>query len=199
MQCKNHPERTAEHFCGSCGIPLCEDCVEETASGERYCFQCAMFQTVSGVGSSLQDKREKAAEKKLEDKKKWGPFQYFLVASSALVVVMWGVILLGGQKTPASRGDLSKNTRVLLFMVDSAVKRYAHFEGDQYPQELSELIPKYLQLSKEELHLLQRLSYEIDPAEGYRLEPRSTKPGEMRVVLTSHGISYTPASEGVTR
>jgi hypothetical protein len=158
-----------------------------------------MFQTVSGVGSSLQDKREKAAEKKLEDKKKWGPFQYFLIASSALVVVMWGVILLGGQRTPASRGDLATNTRVLLFMADSAVKRYAHFEGDRYPQALAELIPKYLQLSKEERPLLKKLSYELDPATGYRLTPRTTKPGEMRVILSSRGISYTSAPEEAVR
>ncbi len=199
MQCKNHPERNAEHFCASCGIPLCEDCAEETESGERHCFQCAMFQTVSGVGSSLKDRREKAVEKKLEDKKKWGPFQYFLVASSALIVVMWGVILFGGQKAPANRGDLSKNTRVLLFMVDSAIKRFAHFEGSQYPKELTELIPKYLQLNKEELPLLNKLSYQKDPAEGYRLTPLTTKPGEMQVVLSSRGISYTPSSEGETR
>ena len=196
MQCKNHPERQAEHFCASCGIPLCADCAEETDSGESHCFQCAMFQTVSGVGSSLQDRREKAVEKKLEDKKKWGSFQYFLVASGALVVVMWGVILLGGQKAPASHADFAKNHRVLLFMVDGAIKRFAHYQGNQYPEKLEDLIPKYLSLREEDRVHLALLSYERDPKVGYRLFLTNPKPGELRISISPKGIEYqTPLGE----
>ncbi len=197
MQCKNHPERHAEYFCASCGIPLCEDCAEETASGERHCFQCAMFQTVSGVGSSLRDRREKAAEKKLEDKKKWGPFQYFLVASAALVVVMWGVILFGGHKAPAGNADFDNNRRVLLFMVDGAIKRYAHYRGNKYPENITDLIPRYLSLREEDRVHLALLSYERDPNVGYRLSLTNPKPGEMRITISSKGIEYeTPLGEG---
>ena len=197
MQCKNHPERHAEHFCGSCGIPLCEDCVEETASGERCCFQCAMFQTVSGVGSSIKDRREKAAEKKLEDKKKWGPFQYFLVASSALVVVMWGVILFGGQKAPPSSTGFAENERAFLFTVDSAIKRFADDNRRQYPDQLPDLVPKYLKLTKQDLNLLQKLSYRKDSTGGYRLCLAHPKPNSMNVILSSKGLKYEmPTTDG---
>ncbi|MBW1936931.1 MAG: hypothetical protein JRI84_15540 [Deltaproteobacteria bacterium] len=64
MQCKNHPDRQAEHFCARCGIPLCNDCAEEVRPGEYYCFQCAMLSSVSEVGSSIKSKREKSAERK---------------------------------------------------------------------------------------------------------------------------------------
>ena len=76
MKCSNHPKRDADFFCSSCGIPICQDCVEESESGKTYCFQCAMLHSVSEVGSSIESKRHKAAEKKLKKKKPWGPFQY---------------------------------------------------------------------------------------------------------------------------
>ena len=66
MRCKHHPEREAEQFCATCGIPLCQDCVEETRPGEYFCFQCAMLQTVTIGGTSIVDKRKKAVEKKAE-------------------------------------------------------------------------------------------------------------------------------------
>ncbi|MDY7037316.1 MAG: B-box zinc finger protein, partial [Thermodesulfobacteriota bacterium] len=126
MQCKTHPNRMAEHFCASCGIPICNECAEEVTTGQYYCFQCAMFQTVSGVGTTLKDKRSKVAGKKGKGKKKWGPFHYFVISSSVLIAVMWGVIIFGGQKAPGGSVDFTKNKRVFLFMVDGAIKRYAH-------------------------------------------------------------------------
>jgi hypothetical protein len=149
-----------------------------------------MFQTVSGVGSSLKDRREKAVEKKLEDKKKWGPFQYFLVASSALVVVMWGVILLGGQKAPTGSADFAQNERAFLFMVDSAIKRFADDNRKRYPNQLPDLVPKYLRLSEQNLVHLKKLSYLKDSRLGYRLSLANPKPGSMNVVLSSTGLKY---------
>ncbi|MFH1489131.1 MAG: B-box zinc finger protein, partial [Pseudomonadota bacterium] len=64
MQCKHHPNKPAEYFCSSCGSPLCKECTEEVSPGVHSCFQCAMFQTVSGAGTTLKDKREKMAAKK---------------------------------------------------------------------------------------------------------------------------------------
>ena len=196
MQCKHHPDRRAEHFCASCGIPLCEECAEKTVSGEYYCFQCAMFQTVSGVGTSIKDRRDKAAEKKLEKKKEWGPFRYFVVVSSALIVVMWGVVILGGQKPPAGAVDFTKNERVFLFMVDGAIKRYAHYEGDSYPERLSDLIPKYLSIRQEDVFHLKKLSYVRGPKVGYRLSMGNPMSGGMSLTLSPGGIQYKISSGG---
>ena len=65
MQCKNHPIRRAVQFCANCGAALCRDCVEEVEPGEYCCFECAMIHSVSKIGTSLTDKRKKAAEKRL--------------------------------------------------------------------------------------------------------------------------------------
>ena len=116
MKCKHHPNRDAEQFCNSCGIPLCGDCAEESKPGEYYCFQCAMLHSVSEVGTTISDKRQESIKKKLEKKKKkeWGPFHYFVIVSSVLIVVMWGVILFGGKKGPGQRLDFEKQERVFL-------------------------------------------------------------------------------------
>ena len=189
MQCKTHPNRLAEHFCAGCGIPLCGDCSEEVRPGQFYCFQCAMRTSVSAVGTSIKDKRVKAAEKKGESKKKWTPFHYFVVVAGVLILVMWGVILFGGQQAPAGTVDFANQPRVLLFMIDSSIKRYAHYEGNQYPAKLSDLIPKYLRLQEKDLPQLQNLSYERDQALGYRLSLAKPKPGE-KIVITAKGIKY---------
>lgn len=198
MKCKYHPKQDATQFCKSCGIPLCGDCAEEAKPGEYYCFQCAMIHSVSEVGSTIVDKRDKAAKKKLEKKKPWGPFRYFVTVSSVLIVVMWGVILLGGQTAPGGNIDFEKQGRVFLFMVDSSIKRYAHYENNNYPNSLTDLVPKYLRMRKEDLPQLNKLSYKKDPSMGYKLSFANPKPTDTKIIISPKGISYEPAkSEGV--
>jgi len=196
MKCKYHPKREAEIFCASCNAPLCKECGEEARSGEYYCFQCAMLHSVSEVGTSIKDKWEKTTDKEDKKKKKKGPFQYFVIISSVLILVMWGVIIFGGQPAPPRKIDFAKKGRVLLFMVDGAIKRYAHYEGDKYPEKLSNLVPKYLSLRKDELFHLEKLSYQRDPEAGYRLSVANPKAGEMNVILSPKGIEYTRPSSG---
>ena len=198
MRCKNHPHREAAHYCMGCGIPICDDCTEEGKPGEYVCFQCAMLSSVSKVGGTLKDRHEKLAEKKEKAKgKKWTPFRYFLAVSSVLIVVMWGVILFGGQKPPSGGADYLAQPRVLLFLVDSAIKRYAHYEGNHYPARLSDMIPKYLKMRDEDLPFLDTLSYESDAKSGYRLSLAKPKPGEMNFVMTPKGIEQrNPAGGG---
>lgn len=196
MQCKYHPERKAEFFCAGCNAPLCKECAEEVKPGNYLCFQCAMIQSVSEVGTSIKEKQEQEEKKK---KKKWGPFRYFVIVSSVLILVMWGYIIFGDQELPATIAmvDYGKQGRVLLFMVDGAIKRYAHYERNKYPEQLTDLIPKYLSLEGEQILHLKQLLYQLDAKVGYRLSLASAQPGEMNVILTSKGVEYTaPSGEG---
>lgn len=196
MKCKNHPKKDAVQFCSSCGIPICEDCIEEPSPGQYYCFQCAMLQTVSVVGSSLVDKKTKADERKLTKKKTWGPFQYFVLLSSVLIAVMWGVIIFGGQKAPGQKIDFDRQERVFLFMVDSSIKRYAHYEGNKYPEKLTDLVPKYLRLSDEDIVQLNRFKYIKDTETGYQLSFVNPKQGEMNIIISPKGIRYETNTGG---
>lgn len=195
MQCKNHPGRKAEHFCDSCNAPICSDCAEEIKTGVHRCFQCAMFHSVSDVGSDILDKRDKTSKKKTK-KKPWGPFQYFLVLSSVLIAVMWGVIIFGGESPPQRTIDFAKKGRILLFMVDGSLKRFAHYEGNLYPNELIELIPKYLYFRESELVHLKKLSYRKDSQKGYLLFLSHPKEGGMNLILSAKGIEHAPSSGG---
>jgi hypothetical protein len=193
MQCKYHPDRVAEVFCTSCNAPLCTECAEETTTGQFYCYECAMLHSVSEAGTSIRDKREK----KRGAKRGWGPFRYFVVLSCVLILVMWGVIIFGGKKPPARTAEFAKKGRVLLFMVDGAIKRYALYEGNRYPEKLADLIPGYLPLRDDEASHLEDLSYRLDPRAGYRLSLARVKPGEMNIILTPTGVEYTaPSGEG---
>lgn len=198
MYCKNHQDRQAEHFCAGCGVPLCGECAEETKPGEFYCFKCAMLVSVSAVGTTMKGKRDRLAEKREKEKgkRKWTPFRYFVVISSVMIVVMWGVILFGGQESPAGAADLAGQPRVLLFMVDGALKRHAHYEDGRFPARLTELVPKYLSLRKEEFNLLDTLAYARDPGLGYRLSLARPKPGEMNLVISPKGIKYETSASG---
>ncbi len=190
MQCKHHPDREAKQYCASCGIPLCDDCAEEQKSGKYFCFKCAMVQSVSEVGTSLKDKRERSAKKKDEKgKKRWGAFKYFLIFSGVLILSMWGFILFGGQEIPANRVDFSNQPRILLFMVDGALKRCAHYEENQYPEKLTDLVPKYLKLASVDLVRLNSLSYQRDDKLGYRLSLKNPKEGQ-GIIISAQGIQY---------
>ncbi|MEJ2724481.1 MAG: B-box zinc finger protein [Deltaproteobacteria bacterium] len=192
MQCKNHPDRRAEYFCASCGKSLCSDCAEEGKGGEYFCFQCAMLSSVSAMGTTIKDKAERSAEKRVKEreKKKWTSFRYFVVFCSVLILVMWGVILFGGEKPPSGRVDLANQPRVFLFMVDGAIKRYAHDEGNRYPPTLSDLVPKYLGLTEQDRRHLDMLKYIRDPRLGYLLSLAQPEPGQMKIVISPKGISY---------
>jgi hypothetical protein len=155
-----------------------------------------MVQAVSGVGTTLKGKREKTAEKKLEEKKAWGPFHYFVTVSIVLMAVMWGVILFGGQKAPGSKIDYAQNPRIFLFMVNSSIKRYAHFEGNKYPETIMDIIPKYLSLSDQDVINLKILSYHKDPDQGYILSFANPKPGEMNIIISLKGIKYESTIKG---
>lgn len=196
MQCKYHTDRRAEHFCSACGIPLCRDCAEESDPGVFYCFQCAMLQSVSDAGTTIKDQRETARERKLKKKKKWGPFQYFVVASSVLILVMWTVILFGGQEAPEGRADFANQPRLLLFMVDSSLKRFAFYEGNRYPDKLADLIPRYLAFGENELPLLDTLKYRKDSQAGYFLSMAKPIPGQMNMTISPKGITFEPPAGG---
>jgi hypothetical protein len=159
-----------------------------------------MLHSVSAVGTGLKEKREKAEEKK-KKKIKWGPFHYFCSVAAVLIAVMWGVIIFGGKQTPAtSRANLSRDQvdRVLLFMVDGAVKRYAHYRGNVYPAQLVDLVPDYLDLEEGDTRVLNRLSYvrHANPKAGYELSLARVPPGKMKIVLTPNGIRYTEPEGG---
>jgi hypothetical protein len=197
MNCKYHPDRKAEYFCTSCNAPLCSECTEMSPSGEPYCYECAMLHSITAVGTSLKERKGKGEKRKEQEKKRWGPFHYFVIISTVLIAVMWGVIIFGKQPAPPASAELAANERVLLFMVDGAIKRYALYKGNTYPTALTELLPDYLSLRKGEAGLLEQLSYQRDPKLGYCL--RLIKPGseEMNLILTPKGIQYTaPGSTG---
>jgi hypothetical protein len=196
MQCKHHPKRPAEFFCATCNAPLCKECAEEVRPREYFCYECAMLHSVSEVGTSMRERREEEEEKKLKRRRKWGPFHYFVTVSSVLILVMWGVIIFGGQEAPPRSVEHATKGRVLLFMVDGAIRRFALYEGNRYPEQLTDLIPKYLPLRETEIAHLKRLSYQRDVGTGYRLSLANPTPGEMNIVLSPKGIEYTSPSSG---
>jgi hypothetical protein len=149
-----------------------------------------MLVSVSAVGTSIKGKREKIAEHKAKEKKKRTPFHYFVMVSSVMILVMWGVILFGGQKAPAGAADLGSQPRVLLFLVDGALKRFAHYEGNRYPSQLTELVPKYLSLKQDDIQLLDKVSYVRDPSLGYRLSLAKPKAGDMNIIISPKGVRY---------
>ena len=197
MNCKYHPDRTAEVFCTSCNAPLCSECAEKSESGEPYCYECAMIHSLSAVGTTLKDRKDKGEERKERAKKRWGPFGYFVIVSTVLIAVMWGVILFGKKTAPPASPELATNDRVLLFMVDGAIKRYALYQNNTYPSALTELLPDYLSIREGEAGSLKRLTYHPDPKVGYRLSITDPDSREMNLILTPKGIEYSaPATEG---
>lgn len=197
MQCKYHPNRPAEFFCANCNAPLCKECAEEVRPGEYLCYECAMLHSVSEVGTSIRDRQNEEEERKLKGKRKWGPFRYFVIVSCVVIAVMWGVIIFGGKEAPPRSIGHATKGRVLLFMVDGAIKRFALYEGNRYPEQLTDLVPDYVSLRENEVPLLGKLSYQTDPQVGYRLTLANPAPGEMNIILSPTGVQYTtPASGG---
>ena len=197
MNCKYHPDRKEEVFCASCNTPLCKECAEQSSSGEYYCYECAMLHSLTEVGTSIKDRKDKGEERREKARKSRGPFGYFVIVSTVLIAVMWGVIIFGKKPAPPASTEVATNDRVLLFMVDGAIKRYALYKDNTYPSVLTELLPDYLSIREGETGSLKRLTYRPDPKVGYRLSLTTPGSGDMNLILTPKGIEYTaPATEG---
>jgi hypothetical protein len=82
-------------------------------------------------------------------------------------------------------------------MVDGALKRYAQYKNDTYPEKLSDLVPNYLPFKETDVYHLSKLSYRRDPNTGYQLSLIHTRKGERKVVLSPQGIRYVPTTGGV--
>ena len=196
MKCKNHPDRQASHHCEGCGKPICDECAEMVKQGVYMCFGCAMLQSISRVDTAIGRRHEKATHKRLSTKKKtWGPFHYFVTASSLLILAMWGTILFGGQKAPSvisNSHEGGKAGRVFLFMVDNAIRRYAHHENNGFPLGLVELVPDYLKIKGQQMPLLKQLTYKRDenPKIGYSLSFEAPKEDDLDIIITSQGLHH---------
>ena len=57
--------------------------------------------------------------------------------------------------------------------MDGAIKRYALYEGNRYPEKVADLIPGYLSLGEGGASHLEQLSYRTDTKAGYRLSLNS--------------------------
>jgi hypothetical protein len=62
----------------------------------------------------------------------WGLFHLFVLICAALIIALWGVIIRGGEPPPPKTAYVVERPVVLLFLVDTAVKRYAHYESGRY-------------------------------------------------------------------
>jgi hypothetical protein len=130
-------------------------------------------------------------------KKEWGMFHLYLLISAALIIAVWGVIIRGGEPPPVRTAHVVERPTVLLFFVDTAIRRYAHHEERGYPEQLSDLHPKYVPLRKEELSCLEVLSYSTDPSGGYRLALLDRSAGGVIIMLSPDGIvQMDPSVEG---
>jgi hypothetical protein len=67
---------------------------------------------------------------------------------------------------------------------------FAHYRRNKYPIQLVDLIPKYLPIRKEDIPLLDIVSYTPDPSLGYRLSLAKPRPGDMNVIISPKGVRY---------
>ena len=128
-------------------------------------------------------------------KKHWGAFHISLLISATLIIAMWGLIIRGGEPPPPKTAPVVERPTVLLFLIDTAIRRYAHYEELGYPERLSDLHPKYVPLRQDELSSLERFSYSPDPAEGYRLGLIDRSTGSVSIILSPQGIVYMLPSD----
>jgi hypothetical protein len=117
-----------------------------------------------------------------------GLFHLYVLVTAALIIALWGVIIRGGEPPPPRTAYVVERPIVLLFLVDTAVKRYAHYERGRYPEQLPELLPRYLPIPKEEFSCLDTLSYSTDPSGGYRLTLTDRSTGDVIIMLSPQGI-----------
>ena len=82
-------------------------------------------------------------------------------------------------------------------MVDGALKRFAYYEGNKYPEKITDLIPKYLNIARADLPHLNLLSYRRDSKVGYLLSLKNHRGPGINISISPQGIQYeSPPGEG---
>lgn len=203
MGCVYHPHSEATRFCDQCEADLCDICVVRSESGRILCNRCM-------VALSVEDVKAEEAERKLAEEarrlglaKKWRPtyIQAVLTIGALLALLLIGLRFYWSSPVPHRKVILNPASPMRLFAtLQTALEYYAITNGGRYPDNLNELLPKYIDDISQNRKVLRQLKYELDLREGYVLKMRDKAPFPGKdLVVTAKGVrpvGVKPPGEG---
>lgn len=112
----------------------------------------------------------------------------FVSVSLLLIFVMIGINVYWRYDLPGVIPGVETRDGSLLFLTDSALRRYALYENNRYPDTLTQLVPRFLPLGPPEARLLAAMNYERDAVSGYLLSLIGAHEAVPELTMTCEGI-----------
>jgi len=194
-RCDRHPERIAKGICASCGDRLCDECISDRRGNIVLCYECAMKATTSDF-EKWEKKKDAEAEIqrtkiKKPEKEGIGGFGWFMIIALSIIAMEGGVIATDyfvvrrGEVSHISSNTITKRyeldvSSVNMHTISMAIERYKDDHTGALPEDLSALVPDYLD------------SIPADPVTGLDYE-YSAEDGNYSVICSApeaHGMLY---------
>jgi hypothetical protein len=172
MGCVYHPDRPETARCYKCKADLCSTCAMELAGGRIICHRCLVAVSLGKVKSETNRQRRARPPRRFSLSRLWPPsyLQALLVSGALAVLVLLGLQLFWGRSLPRRRIVLRpERPAQVLTDLQFVLEQYAAAHGEQFPETLFQLIPRYLPDVSETRGSLRALQYRLDRSTGYRV------------------------------
>ncbi len=141
--CVNHPRSRIVSICTVCGDGLCEECIHTSPGGAILCEKCARTaQNSARTVSQVLSERE--PEKKQAPVRRPIIIFMFMLLAAGIGINIWLTAHYASAQTRLLPEDNPAGLVVAHREVSLALEHYAIKHGS-YPDQLSELIPIYVQ------------------------------------------------------
>ncbi len=167
------------------------------------CHRCLVAVSLKDVKSKTDPRRRARPPRRFSPSRLWPPsyLQAVLISGALAVFVLLGLQLFWSQSLPPRQIILHpERPAQVLADLQFALEQYAAAHGDQYPETLFRLLPRYLADVSETRRSLRAVDYRLDQSTGYRLRFKGqTNPLTENLVVTRDGVhlpGFTSPQEG---
>ena len=178
MKCAYHPDKDATAKCSHCKKPLCGQCAIPGGDNSFICSRCVAVEAAREVTQDTHERledREIKRQLQQEKKKKRAKTIRIIFLSLAMLTMIANVILYFGNAIPGEEQFIpSEYPIATTIIIDQAIRDYSKDNEGKIPQELDELLGRYIPVQGIAPQDLEGVSYRRISPHSFELYPKKS-------------------------
>ena len=175
MKCAYHPEREAVGLCSMCRKPLCEECGGQEGGTARLCSRCTALSAARDAANGEAERQAKHEQRKAEahrKRKKPHVAMIIILILAGLVLLANGYIYFGSNAPEVTPFDPYRYPLITADLINEAIGDYAKDHEERFPENLKDLLEKYIPYETITSQVLEMFSYRRFSPTSYELRFR---------------------------
>jgi len=172
MKCAYHPEREAVGLCSMCRKPLCEECGGQKAGTVRLCSRCTALSAARDAANGEVERQAKHKQRMAEaarKRKKPHVAMIVILILAGLVLLANAYMYLGPDVPEVAQFDPYQYPLITADLINEAIKHYAKEHEGRFPENLKDLLGKYIPYETITSQVVEMFSYRRFSPTSYEL------------------------------